>query len=63
MKRNEYIKKLQAWKRLQSQGFHFLSWEKSSIDSGMVFIAGKVPPENWKDVDQKDLDLIFGGEE
>ena len=57
------VKKLKAWKRLQSQGFHFLSWEKSSIDSGMVFIAGKVPPENWKDVDQKDLDLLFGGEE
>lgn len=58
------VEKLKAWKRLKDKGFRFTAWK-----NGILFdetVAGQVryefPIDNKNDI-EKDLDLLFGGEE
>ena len=51
------VEKLKAWKRLKDKGFRFKACDDYHID--YVF-TGKC---YWSDETEKDLDLLFGGEE
>lgn len=55
------VEKLKAWKRLKDKGFKFEGWDntdRSTIHNFSLFVA-------IEDLDSinKDLDLLFGGEE
>ena len=53
------VEKLKAWKRLKDKGFEFTYWKGDQIE----FI--NECPNEIKDIEEfeKDLDLLFGGEE
>lgn len=53
------VEKLKAWKRLKDCGFKFVGWERDSRYSGNYHIEA----EDYDKCDDKDLDLLFGGEE
>lgn len=56
--------KLKAWTRLEDKGFRFTDWKNGIFLDGTI--AGQVryefPIDNKDDI-EKDLDLLFGGEE
>lgn len=55
------VKKLKAWKRLKDKGFRFEGWDNtdhSTIHNFSLFVA----IEDLENIN-KDLDLLFGGEE
>jgi hypothetical protein len=55
------VEKLKAWKRLKDKGFRFEGWDNtdcSTIHNFSLFVA----IEDLEGVN-KDLDLLFGGEE
>ena len=55
------VRKLKAWKRLKDKGFRFEGWDNtdhSTIHNFSLFVA----IENLEIIN-KDLDLLFGGEE
>ena len=55
------VEKLKAWKRLKDKGFRFKGWDntdRSTIHNFSLFTA----IEDLEDIN-KDLDLLFGGEE
>lgn len=58
------VEKLKAWKRLKDKGFKFTAWKNGILLDETV--AGQVryefPIDNKDDI-EKDLDLLFGGEE
>lgn len=53
------VEKLKAWKRLKDNGFKFTGWEKHPDFTGDFRITAS---DEWNCSD-KDLDLLFGGEE
>ena len=53
------VEKLKAWKRLKDKGFKFTGWDRNSDYPGDFRITAS---DEWN-VDDKDLDLLFGGEE
>lgn len=53
------VEKLKAFKRLKDCGFKFVGWERDKQYSGDYHIEA----EDYDKCDDKDLDLIFGGEE
>lgn len=56
------VEKLKAWKRLKDNGFMIAGWDYEGF--GMKVDAGRISFEINKDCDEdKDLDLLFGGEE
>ena len=52
------VEKLKAWKRIKDKGFEFDGWKYYDED----YIKFKVKNRDLRDV-EKDLDLLFGGEE
>ena len=55
------VEKLKAWKRLKDKGFRFEGWDntdRSTIHNFSLFVA----IEDLENIN-KDLDLLFGGEE
>lgn len=60
-KAEKAIEKLKAWKRLKDKGFEFDYWEYefSIVDKPAQTIVIKA---NAVDTNNKDLDLLFGGE-
>jgi hypothetical protein len=58
------VKKLKAWKRLKDKGFRFHEWYKPDGCEPFIVIETNI---DYDDIDnmgmQKDLDLLFGGEE
>ena len=55
------VEKLKAWKRLKDKGFRFEGWDntgRSTIHNFSLFVA----IEDLESIN-KDLDLLFGGEE
>ena len=58
------VEKLKAWKRLKDKGFRFHEWYKPDGCEPFIVVETNI---NLDDVDnknlQKDLDLLFGGEE
>ena len=55
------VEKLKAWKRLRDKGFKFEGWDntdRSTIHNFSLFVA----IEDLESIN-KDLDLLFGGEE
>lgn len=56
------VEKLEAWKRLKDKGFRFDSWDENHHNLGIIeFSFDKVEDNVWDF--EKDLDLLFGGEE
>jgi hypothetical protein len=56
------VEKLKAWKRLKGNGFMITGWDYEGF--GMKVEAGRISFEINKDCNEdKDLDLLFGGEE
>ena len=56
------VRKLKAWKRLKEAGFRFDEWEENHHNLGIIeFSFDKVENNVWDF--EKDLDLLFGGEE
>lgn len=51
------VEKLKAWKRLKDKGFRFI--DHTDFDDGNITIWGKFN----KELDEQDVDLLFGGEE
>ena len=51
------VEKLKAWKRLRSSGFRFI--DHTDFDDGNITIWGKFN----KELDERDVNLLFGGEE
>lgn len=51
------VRKLKAWKRLKDKGFRFI--DHTDFDDGNITIWGKFN----KELDVRDVDLLFGGEE
>ena len=60
------VEKLKAWKRLKDKQFKFYRWNKGSLSKNMPnnieFACDDTKIWAWEDI-QKDLDLLFGGEE
>ena len=67
----EAVEKLKAWKRLKDKGFRFKDW---FYDVTYVLKDSQQDKEGWSNditinakcsgkADEKDLDLLFGGEE
>lgn len=56
------LEKLKAWKRLKDKGFRFegWNWKAQSIDCSLDYTA--ITGEQSEEAD-KDIDLLFGGEE
>lgn len=57
----EAVEKLKAWKRLRDKGFRFEGWDntdRSTVHNFSLFVA----IEDLESIN-KDLDLLFGGEE
>ena len=58
------VEKLKAWKRLKDKKFEFTEWYKSDGCEPFIVVETNI---DYDDVDnkelQKDLDLLFGGEE
>ena len=56
------VEKLKAWKRLEDKGFRFDGWDENHHNLGIIeFSFDKVENNVWNF--EKDLDLLFGGEE
>ena len=58
------VEKLKGWKQLKDKGFRFTAWKNGILLDETV--AGQVSyefPIGNKDDIEKDLDLLFGGEE
>ena len=53
------VEKLKAWRRLKNYGFRFTGWKRDEVHYGDITITAG----DWLSVDDKDLDLLFGGEE
>lgn len=53
------VEKLKAWKRLKDNGFKFEGWERCRLYYGDFTITAT----DQTSCDNKDLDLLFGGEE
>lgn len=53
------VEKLKAWKRLKDNGFEFTGWDRHPDYPGDFRITAS---DEWT-CDDKDLDLLFGGEE
>ena len=51
------VEKLKAWKRLKDKGFRFI--DHTDFDDGNITIWGKFN----KELDEQDVNLLFGGEE
>lgn len=51
------VEKLKAWKRLKDNGFRFV--DHTDFDDGNITIWGKFN----KELDARDVNLLFGGEE
>lgn len=51
------VERLKAWKRLKDKGFSFKGYDDYNID---YELTGRCV---WTDETEKDLDLLFGGEE
>ena len=58
----EAVEKLKAWKRLKDKGFRFNNWEFRDILDGNLVIEAHLNFDNTGNI-QRDLELIFGGEE
>lgn len=58
------VEKLKAVKRLKDKGFHFLGWkftpDMKHIQGNYVKIEAEIPQIL---INEKDIDLLFGGEE
>ena len=54
--------KILAWKRLKDKGFRFVEWQQHGITEDGI-LDGAIYFEDAKNVNRKDLDLLFGGEE
>ena len=58
------VEKLKAWKRLKDKKFEFTEWYKPDGCEPFIVVETNI---DYDDVDnkelQKDLDLLFGGEE
>jgi len=53
------VEKLKAWKRLKDKGFEFTSWDRHPDFPGDF----RITASDEFPCDDKDLDLLFGGEE
>lgn len=53
------VEKLKSWKRLKDNGFKFDEWKRDKEFSGDYIIKAS----DYHTCDDKDLDLLFGGEE
>lgn len=53
------VEKLKSWKRLKDNGFKFDEWERDKEFSGDYIIKAS----DYHTCDDKDLNLLFGGEE
>ena len=53
------VEKLKAWKRLKDKGFRFGGWKRDERFYGDYTIEA----QDYTTCDDKDLDLLFGGEE
>jgi hypothetical protein len=53
------VEKLKAWKRLKDKGFEFTGWGMASSDTVVIYANRKFESIQA----EKDLDLLFGGEE
>ena len=54
------VEKLKAWKRLKDEySFKFTGWERDPRYRGDFVITA----QDWNTSDDKDLDLLFGGED
>lgn len=53
------VEKLKAWKRLRDKGFEFTGWKRDEKYYGDFTITAA----DQTSCDDKDLDLLFGGEE
>ena len=53
------VEKLKAWKRLKDKGVKFTGWAMASSDTAVVYANRKFESIQ----SDKDLDLLFGGEE
>ena len=53
------VERLRAWKRLKDKGFKFTGWDRHPDYPGDFRITAS---DEWT-CDDKDLDLLFGGEE
>lgn len=58
------VEKLKAWKRLRDNGFKFNGYfhTQTRTYTGYIFLKSETPYSSYDDID-KDLDLLFGGEE
>ena len=57
----EIAEKLKAWKRLKDKGFRFKNWTRNHTGTIDIFCSWESFPHNH--CTNKDLDLLFGGEE
>ena len=55
----QMLDKLKAWKRLKEKGYEFTGWDRHPDYPGDYRITAS---DEWA-CDDKDLDLLFGGEE
>ena len=53
------VEKLKAWKRLKDKGFEFTGWDRHPDFPGDF----RITASDEYTCDDKDLDLLFGGEE
>ena len=56
------VEKLKAWKRLKDKGFHFLGWSSAYNGDSADFYVDWLENDSKDELD-KDLDLLFGGED
>lgn len=57
------VEKLKAWKRLKDKGFTFKTYQRNPQGTYYIYANwdGYMPPLSW--MIDKDLNLLFGGEE
>ncbi len=51
------VEKLKAWKRLKDKGFRFVKYDTEHCGISTIYFVYD------NEIDKKDLDLLFGGEE
>lgn len=56
------VEKLKAWKRLKDNGFGFSGYTRNHTGTYEVLLNREIPYQHYDEL-EKDLDLLFGGEE
>ena len=61
-KADKAVEKLKAWKRLKDKGFRFDEWDENHHNLGIIEFSLSDVEKSVYDF-EKDLNLLFGGEE